>query len=134
MVNKTDFSSEMDYVIYYMMVEMFKGKKRAISYSRLLKMVDKVLGGKYVFKTKDSLRAYLNGLFKKHDNTGFTLISTANGVFVAENKEEIVECANRLRRHALGELKRYAELMKLPLDYQYLIDFDSEEIKNVNRS
>lgn len=120
------------------MLEFYKGKRNQITYSKLYNVLRRKLEfweHKVPFNSKDSLRGYLNDLFGA-DVTPYqphTLVSTAKGVFVAENKEEIIECAERLRHHALGELKRYAKLMRLPNDYQLLVDLDNLKIREIDR-
>ena len=117
------------------MIDNHKGKDNQINYGRLKYRLGNKLdfnGYEIPFTSKDSLRAYINDLFENEDM--HTLVSTATGVFVAANKQEIIECAQRLRQHALGELKRYAKLMKLPNDYQLLIDLKNLKIKEVDRT
>lgn len=128
MINK-----DMDMRILWYMTSSHKGKDRAINYSRLRNVIHHGFNNQYYFESKDSLRAYMNDLFDRYSHLNYTLISTARGVFVANNREEIIECANRLRSHALGELKRYAKLMKLPLDQQLLVNFESEQIETIER-
>lgn len=122
-----------DMALYFYMVQSHKGKDRAVNYAFLLKIIHNGFAGQYPFKNKDSLRAYLNDLFDRFDNFNYTLISTAKGVFVAENKQEIIECAERIRNHAMGELRKYSKLMKLPLDNQLLIDLETDKIETYKR-
>jgi hypothetical protein len=84
-----------------------------------------------MFKTKDELRAFVNEAF---ENVEETLVSTAKGVYVARTREEIIECAERLKSHALGELRRYSKLMKLPNDYQLLVDYNNMKIREIDRT
>ncbi len=126
-------SKDMDMRIIWYMVHSHTGKERVINYSRLRNIIHYSFGEQYYFKTKDTLRAYLNELFDRYSEFNYNLISTAQGVFVARNKEEIAECAERIRRHAMGELRRYAKLMKLPQDQQLLINFETEKIEMIGR-
>ena len=126
-------SKDMDMRIIWYMVHSHTGKERAINYSRLRNIIHYSFGNEYYFKSKDSLRAYLNDLFDRYSDFNYNLISTAQGVFVAGNREEIVECAERIRRHAMGELRKYAKLMKLPLDQQLLVNFETERLELIKR-
>lgn len=128
-----DYNSKRDTAIFWYMTHNHRGKDRVVNYGFLLKIINHAFGGNYYFKTKDSLRAYLNDLFDRYSEYNYTLISTAQGVFVAENKQEIIECAERIRRHAMGELRKYAKLMKLPLDEQLLVNFNTKKIEAVKR-
>jgi hypothetical protein len=115
------------------MYKFVTGKQNQMTYSKLKNAINHQLqldGIDYKFKTKDELRAHMN---KIYDYSNWTLVSTATGVFVASTKQEIEECALRIRRHALGELRRYAKLMKLPNDYQMLIDFENDKLRYVDR-
>lgn len=119
------------------MIFSYTSKDNQISYGQLLQVFrTKLTFYEYniPFDTKDSLRAYMNKLFdnlEPHEN--YTLVSTAKGVFIARNRKEIIDCAERIRQHALGELARYAKLMKLPNDYQLLVDYNNLKIREVNR-
>lgn len=122
-----------DMALYFYMVQSHKGKDRAVNYAFLLKIIHNGFAGQYLFVSKDALRTYLNDLFDRFSEYNYTLISTAKGVFVAENKQEIIECAERIRNHAMGELKKYAKLMKLPLDNQLLVNLDTDKIETYKR-
>jgi hypothetical protein len=126
-------TKDMDIRIMWYMTSSHKGKERVISYSRLRTIIHFGFNQEYYFKSKDTLRAYLNDLFDRYSHFNYNLISTAKGVFVASNKEEIAECAERIRRHAMGELRKYAKLMKLPQDQQLLINFETEKIEMIGR-
>jgi len=126
-------SKDKDMRIIFYMTTAHKGKDRVINYSNLRQIIHSSFGDQYYFKTKDTLRAYLNDLFDRYSHFNYNLISTAQGVFVAETKEEIVECAERIRRHAMGELRKYAKLMKLPLDQQLVVNFETEQLEPINR-
>ena len=126
-------NKDMDMRILHYMTSSHKGKDRVISYARLLRIIEFSYGGQYVFESKDALRSYMNDLFDRYTHFNYTLVSTARGVFVASSKQEIIECANRLRNHALGELRKYAKLMKLPLDQQLLVNFETEKIESIGR-
>jgi len=120
-------------VIKKFMYQYVTGKENQMSYAKLRTRINTELKNNFIdhtFDTKDELRAHMN---KIYDYSNYTLVSTATGVFVAANKKEIEECALRLKRHALGELKRYAELMKLPNDYQMLVDFNHNKLRYVDR-
>lgn len=115
------------------MYKFVTGKQNQMSYSKLRNAINHQLehdGINFKFKTKDELRGHMN---KIYDYSTSTLVSTASGVFVASTKKEIEDCALRLRSHALGELKRYAKLMKLPNDYQMLVDFTHNKLRYVDR-
>lgn len=107
------------------MKEHHKGEKNQVSYNDL--------AYEYYMQTgytidPVSLRHKTNKAFKMVDDI---LISTSNGVFVAETKEEIDHCANRLMKHGLAEIVRAYKLRKLPLDNQMLIDLETGDIKRV---
>jgi hypothetical protein len=136
-----------DKIIKEYLINNHFGKENQINYAKLRILINEELVVKYPpllrvgedvlfrFYTKDHLRFYLNELFEKdNDNLlNFTLISTSEGVFVAKNRDEIEECALRLKKHALGELKRYAKLMRLPHDFQVLVDFKNDKLRYINR-
>jgi hypothetical protein len=116
------------------MVRHNLGKYYQISYSKLLARLNHRFGHYDVWrmiKTKDELRGLVNEAFEDKD---YTLVSTAKGVFVAETRQEIIECAERLKNHALGELRRYSKLMKLPNDYQLLVDYSNMKIREIDRT
>jgi len=136
-----------DKIIKNYVVYNHTGKENQITYESLRKALNAKLVEEYPplirtdkdklfrFYTKDHLRSYLNELFEKENDQlqNFTLISTHQGVFVAKNRDEIEECALRLKKHALGELKRYAKLMRLPQDFQVLVDFKNDKLRYVDR-
>jgi hypothetical protein len=116
------------------MVTYFSGKSSQVSYARLRLVINHFMfldgyNEHNYFATKDELRAFLNDAF---DTSDYTLLSTAKGVFVATNHYEVVECAERLKRHALGELKRYSQLMKMPKTMQVVVDFESDELRLID--
>lgn len=136
-----------DKIIKNYLIENHTGKENQVSYARLRTLINQELVNKYPpavrsgkdmlfrFYSKDHLRFYLNDLFNFNNQhlQNFTLISTAKGVFIAKNREEIEECALRLKNHALGELTRYAKLMRLPQDFQVLIDFKNNKMRYIDR-
>ncbi len=124
-----------DLELYKYMINNHLGKENQISYAALWKVIVYSFNGRYLFANKDVLRSHLNELFKREnpDLNNFTLISTSRGVFVAKNRNEIEECAIRLRNHALGELKRYGQLMRLPQDFQVLVDFKNDKLRFIDR-
>jgi hypothetical protein len=129
--NKTE-KELIDFVKYEM--KYHTGVNNQISYGKLLnKLRTKLTFYDYPipFDTKDSLRAFMNKIYD--EDMYNTLVSTAKGVFVAANRNEIIECADRIRHHALGELKKYAKLMKLPNDYQLLVDFNNMKVREIDR-
>jgi len=97
------------------------GKVNQISYGRLYKHFQDLLPDIY---SKDGLRAHMNKLFEQEEET---LVSTAKGVYVSSNKEEVNECADRLIRHGISEIVRGYKMKKLPLDNQ--IKLLLEEVK-----
>lgn len=129
-IDKNKLSND---VVNYM-VTYFSGKQNQISYARLRIAINHLMlvdgyGTYDYFVTKDELRGFLNDAF---DASDYTLLSTAKGVFVATNHYEVVECAERLKRHALGELKRYSRLMKMPKTMQVVIDFESDDLRLID--
>ena len=121
-------------------VNRHTGKERQVNYGKLRKDLNDMMLGwapdrrfvdlhKFIFKSKDECRAFVNTCFEQ---TNYTLVSTSKGVFVASNHAEIVECAERLKRHALGELRRYSKLMRMPQTSQVVVDFDKDDLRLID--
>lgn len=114
--------------IYEYLKENHTGKENAISY---MKLRDMLWANDIVWlDKKDEVRFEVAQAFIAKEEK---VIGGRRGVYVAANKEEIEEYCDYLFAKAMGFLRHYSKLKKLPQDHQMLIDFESGELKEVER-